>query len=444
VVEFLARTVAREAKMVVVRRDLGNGLALRFATPADAEELVEFNAAVLGDEGAPPSLIADWTRDLFDLAHPTFRVDDVTVVEDTTTGRIVSALFLIAQVWSYAGVPIAVGQPELIATHPDYRRRGLVRAQFDVIHDRSAASGHLWQYIGGIPWYYRQFGYSYALDLPSQPVWTLSGSDTPVSGHTVRPATTDDVAFLAGVEAAALIGPILSGLHGAGGWELELRRRPGALTSHVVNIVTHDATAIGYLVHDHQTSRDGLLSVRAAELLPGHSWLDPTAAMLTHLRAWVGREPAGRGVRFALPEGHPALRAASTRLGRGPGGPYGLYVRVPDVVALLHAVSAVLDARIAASVVEGFSGGVSVDLYTESLRLTLNDGRLTSIERGATSVYESDVSLPVDAFVQLILGNRDLVELERSVADCHINTDAGGALVDALFPRLKLYPWEIG
>jgi hypothetical protein len=430
--------------MVAVRRDLGDGLVLRFASRADAAELVEFNATIQGDADFPAAAIADWTRDLFDLPHPTFRLDDVTVVEDTATGRIVSALFLIAQVWSYAGVPTAVGQPELIGTHPDYRRRGLVRAQFDVIHDRSAASGHLWQYISGIPWYYRQFGYSYALDLPSQPVWTLSGSDPPASGCTVRHATLDDVAFLARVEAAALNAPILSGLRGPSGWELELRRRLGALPCCVVNIVEHEKTAIGYLVHDHRPSRGELLSVRAFELLPGHSWLDPTSAMLTHLREWLGREPVGRGVRFAIPNDHPALRAASTRLGRGPGGPSGLYVRVPDLVAFLDAVSAVLETRIATSAVEGFSGEVRVDLYTESLRFTFAAGRLTSIERGATSVHDSDVSLPVDAFLQLILGNRGLADLERGIADCHINTDAGNALFDALFPRLQLYSWEMG
>ena len=77
-----------------------------------------------------------------------------------------SALFLIPQVWSYGGVAMPVGQPELIATHPDYRRRGLIRTQFDVVHEWSRAAGQLWQFISGIPWYYRQFGYVYALDLP--------------------------------------------------------------------------------------------------------------------------------------------------------------------------------------------------------------------------------------------------------------------------------------
>jgi hypothetical protein len=186
------------------------------------------------------------------------------------------------------------------------------------------------------------------------------------------------------------------------------------------------------------------VSVRAVELLPGRSWLGPAAAMLTYLREWVGREPGGRGVQFALPDGHPMLRAASTRLGRAPGGPYGLYVRVPDIVAFLRAVGSVLDARIASSAVEGFSGEVNVDFYTEALRLTFTIGRLTSVERAATSMHDSDVSLPRDAFVELVLGNRSPVELERTVADCHINTDLGGALVDALFPRLKLYPWEMG
>lgn len=48
---------------------------------------------------------------------------------------------------------------------PEYRRRGLVRAQFDVIHQWSAARGQLVQVISGIPFYYCQFGYEMGLAL---------------------------------------------------------------------------------------------------------------------------------------------------------------------------------------------------------------------------------------------------------------------------------------
>jgi hypothetical protein len=31
---------------------------------------------------------------------------------------------LISQTWTYGGIPIAVGNPELVGTHPEYRGRG--------------------------------------------------------------------------------------------------------------------------------------------------------------------------------------------------------------------------------------------------------------------------------------------------------------------------------
>ena len=187
-----------------LRRELADGLILRSARYDDGAELVDFNATMHADAGLPGSTLAEWTRDLFETPHPTFRIErDVTVVEDTASGRIVSALFLIPQVWSYAGVPLKAGQPELIATHPDYRRRGLVRAQFEVIHDWSRAGGQLWQFIAGIAWYYRQFGYTYAVDLPPRPILRLGEAPSPSTEFALRTATHNDVAFLAELEAQA-------------------------------------------------------------------------------------------------------------------------------------------------------------------------------------------------------------------------------------------------
>jgi hypothetical protein len=45
----------------------------------------------------------------------------------------------------------------------------LIRAIFELIHARSAAQGHLAQGITGIPYFFRQFGYEYALELRGGP-----------------------------------------------------------------------------------------------------------------------------------------------------------------------------------------------------------------------------------------------------------------------------------
>ena len=182
--------------------DLGDGLIVRHATPADVEELTTFNAEMHADPGMPPDTsIGIWTRDLMQRPPPTFTLDDFTIVEDTRTGRIVSSTNLISQTWSYAGIPFGVGQVEAVAAHPDYRRRGLVRKQFEIVHRWSAERGQLVQVVSGIPWYYRQFGYEMCVSHDdgrtgfAPLVLTLTADAT--EPFRVRPATAEDGPFIA-------------------------------------------------------------------------------------------------------------------------------------------------------------------------------------------------------------------------------------------------------
>jgi Acetyltransferase (GNAT) domain len=433
-------------------RDLGDGLTLRGACLDDSAQLVEFNAMMHADTDVRGSALAEWTRDLFDLPHPTFRAErDVTVVEDTASGRIVSALFVIPQVWSYAGVPIRVGQPELIATHPDYRRRGLVRAQFDVIHQRSRADGQLWQFISGIPWYYRQFGYTYALDLPPRPIVWLGDTAPPARPEfSLRAATTGDVRDLAEIELDNTSRTTLAPIRGTEGFALELARRPDGLVASEILIVqssTPTSATIGYVAHPRQLV-NGIVSIHAFELRRGTSWVDPTAAVLSHLHHRVRRHPdgPGRGIRLALPDGHPMMRCATTRLGSGPAGSYGLYVRVPDIADVLRAIVAVLETRLAASPAVGWTGDLRIELFDGVLQLRFERGRLIAVDRAAPltdrSEAHADASIPRDTFLQLLLGNRTIMELERTVPDCLLKTDVGALLLDVLFPAMSLSRWE--
>jgi hypothetical protein len=134
-------------------KEIGDGLVMRAATEGDADALAVFTADVLRGQDAkePQASLGEWTRDLLSGAHPTARAGDATIIEDTRTGGIASAMFLLSHTWTYGGVRIAVGQPELVGTRAEYRGRGLVRAQFDVAHARSAARGDLMQAITGIP-----------------------------------------------------------------------------------------------------------------------------------------------------------------------------------------------------------------------------------------------------------------------------------------------------
>src|SRR5450755_3625976 len=105
------------------------GYARRPAGPDDIEAIVALEVAAFGPADEPgvrahlgdPATLADWV-----------------VVEEEASGRIVSTCGLLAHRMVLDGVAFPGGQVEYVATDPAHQRRGLVRAQFEWHHRRSA------------------------------------------------------------------------------------------------------------------------------------------------------------------------------------------------------------------------------------------------------------------------------------------------------------------
>ena len=210
-------------------RDLGGGLILRRATPEDCDALVRFNAITHSDSDEPDRHVAGHTYDLISGRLPGFQAGDFTIVEDSSTGQIVSSLSLIPQVWAYEGIPFQVGRPEIVGTAPAYRRRGLVREQFAEVHQWSKERGDLVQVITGNPWYYRQFGYELALTLgggrmgygPNIPRLKPGETET----YHIRPACADDLPFIARMYDRAMERQPIHCLRNEALWRYELDGR---------------------------------------------------------------------------------------------------------------------------------------------------------------------------------------------------------------------------
>ena len=89
---------------------MGDGLVMRRSTAADAQAIAELQLVGKGDPGKQHPVEGEihWALDLLRGNHPTFREDDFTIVEDTTTDKIVSVTNVIDQVWSYGGISFGV------------------------------------------------------------------------------------------------------------------------------------------------------------------------------------------------------------------------------------------------------------------------------------------------------------------------------------------------
>lgn len=91
------------------QQQLDENLILRFVTAADVEALAQFNGRIHGDNGQFNPYIAQWTREFVSPTHPSCGPGNVTIVEDTRTGQIVSSMCTLPQTWTYDGVPFYVG-----------------------------------------------------------------------------------------------------------------------------------------------------------------------------------------------------------------------------------------------------------------------------------------------------------------------------------------------
>src|SRR6185437_15754545 len=145
------------------QRTLHDALIVRWSTAADTDAIAHLQSMVYRSRvDAPlysPAIIDRIQRQL--QGNYLMAASDYAIVEDTSRPDhpIVACSCLWQHTWEYAGIPFGVGRPEYVAVHPAYRRRGLVREIFTLLHARSVMRGDMIQAITGIPYFYRQFGY---------------------------------------------------------------------------------------------------------------------------------------------------------------------------------------------------------------------------------------------------------------------------------------------
>jgi hypothetical protein len=437
-------------------RDLGSGLILRRATVADTEKLVAFQGDVQREPGTeePEKHVAAWARDLMRGDHPAVSVGDFTLVEDSRTAAVVSSLCLISQTWSYGGVEFGVGRPELVGTHPAYRRQGLVRAQFEVIHQWSAERGEKLQAVTGIPWYYRQFGYEMALSLgggracykPQVP--KHKGGET--EPYRVRGATEADLSFIAQVYEHATRRYPVACVRDEALWRYELSGKSSeSVTRQALSVIeTAEGEPVGFLAHASRLWR-GRVGVDVYALRPGVSWLAVTPSVLRHLWAlgeqWAAQDPAQemKTLVFWLGEEHPVYKASHDRLPRTSPS-YAWYVRVADVAGFVQHIAPVLERRLGESPLVGHSGELAISFYRRGLRLVFDKGRLADAQPWQpTPEKRGNAGFPDLTFLQLLFGYRSLPELRYAFADCWAAGDEARALLEALFPRRPSDVWAV-
>lgn len=403
---------------------IGDRFVLR--TVADAASLARvaaFNGKIHGSylEGLTQTLVR---------AFPRMTGEDLVYVEEAETGEVVSSLCLIPWRMAYGAATLTVGEMGIVGTAECLRKQGLVRAQMPHFAARMQAHGCALSLIQGIPYYYRQFGYTYA--LPLEGGVRVNERELPPLGaaaqaYTVREAAAADGPPLAAFFEAAAAPLALHALRDEETWRYLLGPYQETELRSEWWIVEQEARPVGYL-RLPQTHFGAELAVYEVSELD----YDAALAVLHHLAATAAARGLP-GVRLNVAEGAALVRLAR-RFGGQDLGRYAWQAAIPNLQMFLTAVAPELGRRLLASPFAAWRGELAISLYRQGATLAMDAGRV-QVREGAEG---EGVHLPPDAFVPVALGWRSLEETLHFFPDVQAEGQAR-LLLEVLFPPVTGY-----
>ncbi len=416
--------------MTIEPQTLSSGLVLRCANnPEDVEKIAVFNESIFGPA------VGVMTRSLF-LHHPDIEFQDLLLVEDPVDGRVISSLCLIPYTIHLDGVQIPCGEMGIVGTDEAYRGQGLVRCLVKAFNQRLADRGCLLSNIEGIPYYYRQFGYEYALPLDMEihlELRHIPNDNDPL--HSFRPAAEADLPRLKQAYDEAAKPYAIHSVRSLEIWKYQFHHTKGGETDgETILVETPTGDFCGYL--RLRFAEAGLpLTVFETSNLDGRA----AQSAMTYLRRRA-EEAGASAIRFGLPRDS-RLTQLALSLGAKDHGNYAWQMMIPDPAALLRALGPVLERRLAEGGFAGLSETLSISLYRSRIDLVFEEGHLTAVtSEPLTGMLP--FSFPPDAFIQLILGWRTWRELREIYPDAIVFREQR-LLADVLFPKLNSFIYVV-
>jgi len=413
-------------------KKLPGGLVLRsVASRDDISRIARLCVEVLGS-----AEVGNLSRTLL-LAHPATSPEHWLFVEEAKTGAVVSTLCLIPWRIRFEGVELKAGEMGIVGTKEAFRNKGLIRHQVERFNDLLESGGYDFSHIQGIPYFYRQFGYEFA--VPLEPRWRVDLDRIPDpkkdTGVKFRRADHTDLPELMRFFDEVNQQLTIRSLRDASIWEYLLG--PSMKTEMAADtwVVTDSSgEVVSYFRVSHHGFGKGLSVSEVGPMKP-----DLSLAVLSKLKGLALRKKKPY-IRLNLPD-ECDLVEVSRALGAYNPRSWAWQIRLLHLGGLLEKLAPVFEKRLALSPFAGTSETLCLNLYREAFALRFEKGRCKEV-KSLGYRERSGVCLPPPLVVPLLFGYRTPRELSLTEHDFLL--DARGRLfMEALFPPVKAFFYTI-
>lgn len=413
---------------------LDSNFSVRFANSRDIDELAAFHVRNQEDEDCDR-----WVRSMMVNKYCSPDPDRFLILEDTTKNKIASSLAIIPSISCYSGQQIRTARIDFVSTDPSYRNQGFARYLFKVAHKYFAENRIFVNCVIGRPWYYTQFG-EYAVARPNGEGNTYSGFskeslvEENATKYSIRDAIENDLEFCGDLYRNTKDRYLL--------YRYMYNDQFASSTNFPdgVKIIKNEhGDNIGFIALGINRLDQSNLPVYLMELINGISWIDIKNVTLNYFTEY-GEKLASRsnepfqGVSFVLGKEHPfytVLPEASLQTLRGFPG----YIQINDLVGFFKTITTVLERRISNSVMEGYTGSFTINLWKKmrGIAFAFENGKMVEVKQ--CNLDGGDFDISQESLTQLIFGWKGMDDLLLDYPEVRFRNAGIENLVRILFPR---------
>ncbi|MBN2435120.1 MAG: GNAT family N-acetyltransferase [Spirochaetes bacterium] len=391
----------------------------------DRRKLIDFNSMIHGED------CGRLTEKLL-KKHPQIHDENFIFIQNSKN-EIISSVALIPWQVDFHNIKLNVFELGIVGTDPKERGKGLSRELTNYFIDMIEDLKYDMSIIQGVPGFYHNFGFHYAipLDIHLNLPCYLSSQIKKHDGYVIKKA----------LPSSSLT---ISDMFNAHVSNYDLHPVMDAETvSYCMDCSSDSEYDAEYFMVNYNGKEEGYFKINlhgfgAGLIVSEVSDMNYSAYM--HIIAYcskLAKERTMGYIRFNLPDFHPVYRIADN-LGAICDQKYAWQIKI-DTVRFLNKISPVLETRLQGAFFEKESFTLKINLYRYYLEIDITKGKIMSIIRKPHSgEFDDSFAIKEADFYSLITGYESVDEIDKRAHDFFIS-GYNRSIADVLFPKQKTF-----
>lgn len=391
-------------------------------TENDFEDLYKLMDAAFGDED-----VRGITKRFIEN-HPEMTEKHFFMIRQSE--KVVAGLLLLPQTWVIDGVEVRVAEMGCVGTHPEHRRKRLQWILNDKFDEYARQNDYDLCVLAGIPYFYRQFGYQYAVGLDYSTIIEIEKLPDCDSEITGRKTTVEDIQLMDQILTQTQEKYFVKSLRSRGIWEMQQKTGTYGGDFNQGMSLTSNEKLVGYYryVEDKEKST---LYVRELGYKENISEETIAGILKKHAKS-LGV------VKIKMATAHMDIfNLYLKKLGAELNKPYAWQIKPLDLYGLMQKMKPAFEKRLAGSQFKGLTKTLSFNFFKFAVKMEIEGGVIKHMKK-YYGEEKRTLGFNPYAFIQLILGYKDWQELANAYPDFWVR-DGLDDLVDVLFPKAAGY-----